>query len=184
MLTQKELSERQGDCVPDPMPSTQIRAFMEEFPWIKKHIGGLIRGGGLIVQAYVSRMESSLFNYSPEGINVGDVDWIMERILLLNEKGEVVTTEVERRRKKFFLFGPVVSEIKKIYGIVSYDSSVGSVIEQFWEKSDSVHFIFSHYGYTGAVIIYKFPKDVSLRQWVKNEIESEKAKLQNEVAAL
>lgn len=179
MLTQKELSEKQGDCVPDPMPPTKIQAFMEEFPWVKKHV----HAQEPIIQVYVSRMESSFLNYSPEEFDIGDVDHVKERIFLLNEENEVVTAEVERRRKKFFLFGPVVSEIKKIYGIVSHDSLVGSTVERFEEKADSIHFILSYYGHTEAVIIYKLPKGVSLKQWIENEIKQEKEKLRSEVTA-
>lgn len=182
MLTQKELSKRQGvyiDVSPDPMASTKIRAFMEEFPWVRKHVGGSI------VQTYVSGVESSLLNYSPEQINVGllEPQRISERILLLNGEGEVVTTEAEKKRKKFFFFGPLVSKVKKISGVVFYDSSVGSVANRLGEKADSVRSLLSYYGYTKAIIIYKLPQGVSLKQWIEREVELEKAKLQSEIAA-
>lgn len=178
MLTQKELAKRQGggiDVSPDPMAPTKIRAFMEEFPWVRKYVGGSI------VQAYVSGVESSLLNYSPEWIDVGffEPELIYERILLLNEEREVVTAEIEKKMKKFFFFGSYVSKIKRISGIVFRGSSVESVVERFGEKTDSVRFLLSYYGYTQAVIIYKLPKGVSLRQWIEREVESEKIKLQN-----
>lgn len=185
MLTQKELSKRQGgyiDVGPDSMPPTKIRAFMEKFPWVRKHVGGSI------VQVYVSGVESSFLNYSPERID-GDIDpfgsnWINERILLLDEKFEIVTAKVERQRKKFFLFGPIVSKIKSVSGMIFPGASVGSIVERLGEKANSVHLMVSYYGYTKAVIIYRLPRGVSLRQWIKNEIESEKVKLQSEVAAI
>lgn len=182
MLTQRELSKRQGgyiDVSPDPMAPTKIRAFMEEFPWFRKHVGGSI------VQAYVSGVESSLLNYSPERIDVGlfEPEWISERILLLDEERKVVTTETEKKRKKFFFFGPCVSKIKRIFGIVLHGSPVGSMVERFGEKADSVHSLLSYYGYTKAVIIYRLPQGVSLRQWIEGEVESEKVKLQSEIAA-
>lgn len=183
MLTQEELSKRQGgyiDVSPDSMPPTKIRAFMEEFPWIKKHIEGPI------VQAYVSGVESSLLNYSPEridgGIDLFGSNWIFERILLLDEEDEEVTAEIEEQRKKFFFFGPVVLKVKRISGMVLPGSSVGSVVERLGEKADSIRFMVSYYGYTKAVIVYKLPKGVSLKQWIEKEVAREKEEYRKSMA--
>lgn len=182
MLTQKELSKRQHgyiDTAPDSMPTTKIRAFMEEFPWIKKNVRGPI------VQAYVSRVEPSILNYSPEQIDVGFLGpiWISERILLLDERYEEVTAITESQRKKFFFFGPLLSRAKKVFGVVFRGFSVGSVARQLEEKADSVHFLLSYYGYTKAVIIYRLPKGLSLRQWIEGEVESERQNLRKEFVA-
>ena len=183
MLTQKELSTRQGgdsDVAPDPMPPTKIRAFKEEFPWIKKHVGGAI------VQAYAFGIEPTLLNYSPGEIG----DWLfgpiplltepvyyLERILLLDEKGEEVTAEEVKRRKRFLLFGPTVTRAKRISGTVFRGTTVGCAVERLGEKADSIRFLLSYFAYTLAVIIYRLPKNVSLRQWIETEVESEKASL-------
>lgn len=178
MLTQAEIIERDLDVHGlKSMPSTKVRAFKEEFPWIEKH------SEGPILQVYVSAIELSLLSYFPEREADGGlfgINMLYEKILLLDERGEIVVKETKEYRKKFLFFGPVVSKAKRLRGIVSPSSSVGSVIEQLKESADLVRYIISYYEYTCAVIIYKLPKGVSLRQLVERENKEERAMIQEE----
>lgn len=177
MLTQKELSEKQccnADNCPEPMPPTKIQAFKDQFPWIKRYVTGPI------AQVYVSRVEPSLLNYSL-GWGLEGFFWVYEKIYLLDEKGEIISVEIKRPGKKYFLFGPIVSKTRKVTGVVRYGSSVCSILDGLGEKADSVHFILSYFEYTQAVIVYKLPKGISMLQWIQNDIESEGANFQKEV---
>ncbi|MFH1178251.1 MAG: hypothetical protein V1711_00795 [bacterium] len=184
MLTQRDLyiKQQKGTGIvmdPDPMPPTKIRAFLEEFPWIRKHVEEPI------VQVYVSGVESAILNYSLEGTTSGKIFGITcERIILLNEEGEEVTDEIKKLRKKFFFFGPVIKKVEKISGTVLRDSSVGAVAQRLGEKADLVRYLLSYYEYTQAVIVYKLPKNASLRQWIDGEVKSEGIKLRGEIATL
>jgi len=189
MLTQKELSERQGGyiyAVPDPMPPTKIQGFMRQFPWIKKYVAGPI------VRVYVSGIEASFLNYSPKYISedwlffffFGTSDFPEEKIFLLDEGKELITVEIEKKRKMFLCFGPTITKMEKVIGVVRHGSSVNSIVEQLGEQADSIHFILSYYRYTRTVIIYKLPKGFSLRKWIGNETESERARFQKEIDAI
>jgi len=190
MLTQKDLYEKQqhGTRVgmdPVPMPPTKVQAFLEEFPWIRKHVNEPI------AQVYVSRVESSILNYFLHSIDIEMFSRMWEKITLLNEKGEEVIGEIKKWRKKFFFWGPPVARIKRISGTIphhdfrtGYTPSVGTITERLGEKADSVRFLLSYYSYTQAVIVYKLPKGISMRQWIKNETELEKARLRGEVDSI
>src|SRR3989344_8551560 len=115
MLTQRDLSGKQhADAGHNPMSPTKIKAFMEKFPWVKKHVAKPI------VQVYVSDIESSFLNYFPQWIDIDNLlvgslfglSYFCERILLLNEKFEVVIAEIEREKKRFIFFGPIVLKKK------------------------------------------------------------------------
>lgn len=194
MLTQKQLCKRQGGLLGylDEMSVAKWRAYTEKFPWLErvmelpwfdKYVESPI------IQVYTSEVEYSLLNYYPEKETVGVMgEFLDEIVLLLNKKGEVVTTQIERKRKKFFLFGRTVSKTKTFSGVVNYNFSVGSIVEQLGEKSDAIKFIVSFYAGTNAVIVYTLPKGVSLKQMfasgIKSEIKSEKAKLRGEIATM
>lgn len=157
----------------ESMPSTEIKAFLEEFPWVK----GVVKGP--ITYVCVSRLEPALLNYSPEYPNNGFIRSIGEYIYLLNREAKIITVELKKNRKKYFIFGPIVSKIKKISSVVRWGTTVQSVLDKMGEEVDSVHFILSYYEYIQTVIIYKLPKGISMLKWIQDEIESEKIKFQN-----
>ena len=161
------------------MPPTKIQAFLEEFPWIRKHVSGEI------VQAYVSGVELALLDYSLTHI-VDDDDWTFisgsEKIFLLDEKGDVVTANMEWKRRKFFLFGPIITRTKVIQGVTSYAyDCVAAVVALLGEMCDSIRYVLSYYGYTQAVIIYKLPRGVTFTQWIVNQAELEIAEFRRKV---
>lgn len=182
MLTQEELSRNQGggSGIPKSMPPTKIKAFLEEFPWIEK----LVKKP--ITQVYVSKVEPLFLNYSPEMLD-GDLilslffgfKSMCENIYLLDKEGKIIITDAERHRKKYFIFGPIISKIKKFFSVVRQGSTIYSALEELGEKANLVHFIVSYYEYTEAVIVYKLPKGISMLEWIQNEIESDKTKFRN-----
>lgn len=187
MLTQRQLCKDQGGITGylDAMSVAKWQAHAEEFPWLERVIELSWFDDykkSPIIQVYTSEVEYSLMNYYPEKVTVSIMgEFLEEIVLLLDEKGEVITVQRERKRKKFFLFGRTVSKNETFSSVVNSNSSVGSIVEQLGEKSDDIRFIVSFYAGTSAVIIYTLPKGVSLRQLfadgIRREIKSEKAKL-------
>lgn len=159
------------------MPPTKILAFMNEFPWAKRLVDKHIINQ--ISRIYVQRMESSILDYRPERIEFIGVFshhfLFNEKIFLLDETGAMVITEIDVPKKKYLFFGPTILKRWKVFGVVPEASSIGSVIELLGGKADTIQFILSYYEYTETIIVYKLPKkNVSLRQWAKNEIEKER----------
>jgi hypothetical protein len=163
--TQRDLLKKQADSMPD----TKIRALKEEFPWISNYVDGKI------TLVYISFVEPSLFCYSPEAD-----DYNRERITFLDEGKKMVTATTKRQGRKYF-FGPLVDKFEKIDGVVRYGSTIGSVVERLGQESDTIRFIVSYYRLTKAVIIYKLPKNTTLRQIIEKEVELERTKLRNEI---
>jgi hypothetical protein len=173
MLTQRQIVGKNS------MPPTKIRAFFQEFPKVRERV---IRG---IAQAYVSRVEPDLLNYSPDSEDVGVElgDWVYEELLLLDENFELVTASFNKlcQRRKCWFFGPKISYTKtvKVTGKVRGSSTVNNVLDNLGEEATRrVHFIFSYWRYTDAVILYKSPKGLSVGEWIKKQIESERSNLQ------
>lgn len=188
MLTQEELITERGVRRVKSMPSSKIKAFLEEFPWIRKIVKKPI------AQVYVSRLEPMFLNYSPEFQNNELVEAIFfplskyvfrtyENIYLLDKDGKIIIVEVKKHRKRYFIFGPMISKVKKFPAVVRWGSTVHSMLDKMGGKADSVRFILSYYEYeyedTRTVIVYKLPKGVSMLKWIQGEVEMERGRFQN-----
>lgn len=192
MLTQKDVFKNQDarirtdDPVSNPMPWTKIQAFLEEFPWIRRHVNGPI------AKVYVSGVEQTILTYRLQAIDEGIYTHNVERIVLLDETGAEVKRKSVTLKKKYYFFGPLVSVKKKeIRGVVTCRpgemgrlSTVSQVVGQLGVRSDRIRFLLSYWDETETVIIYKVPKRATLREWIENEVESERSELKNEVAAI
>ena len=177
MLTQEELVKNGKDYC---MPPTKIMGFLEEIPWVRKLVSGNIR------QVYAQKAESTLLTYRLQKYDYGIVvpEYQHEEFFLLDEHGEMVSFKEEKTSKLFFdLFGPVVTREKTIRGW-GVNSTVNSVIQKVWDKADSVRYLLSYYPRTGAVIVYKLPKNTSLRQWFADETQRERNCFREEIRAI
>lgn len=169
MKTQEKVEREAGNY---PMPSTKINGFMEEFPWIRRYIAGAID------KAYVSVIESELLSYpTRKSMYSGELD---EKLLLLDKEKEVVCRKMLKKyRKKYHYFGPLISESEDISGVVSHGNNLDSLIEKLGKVVYEVYWIVSFYRKT--IIIYKFPKGVSLGEWMDSEAVKEKDNFKKEV---
>lgn len=156
------------------MPSTKISGFMEEFPWIGRYVAGLIKRG------YVSMVESELLSYSPIMSTYEDLD---EKLLLLDKDKEVVIRQMPKKvRKKFYYFGPLISESVDVVGIASRGDNLDRVIAKLGKVAYEVYWVVSCYGKT--IIIYKFPKGISLGEWMSREAVKERDNFKKEVESI
>lgn len=185
MLTQADLLKKlKYHSGPTKMPKTKIARLLSEFGCISKHVKGSI------AQIFVSVAEKSLFRYRPLMNDIGDElaespIWIEEELFFLDKKGRVVTAKkkVIVKEKRFFgLWGRVVAKekINKIVGIVRPQTTVYKVFKKLGEKANRIYRIVSYCRYTQAVVVYKFPKNVSMLQWRRSVLQ-QKAKSQNEL---
>ncbi len=188
MVTQKELMKKQSywSSRMETMPQTKIQAFLEEFPWIRKHVGRPI------TQAYVSRIAPQLLEQVLQRYDICPVpqetDYVSEYAFLLDKDGQRVDSETEEmiHRKKYFFFGPVETKKKArtVLGVVSPRSSIQSRLCELGKKAQSVHFILSYSEYTHAVIVYKQPQGMTIQDWVRSQIEAEKAQIKSACAEI
>lgn len=176
MLTQEKIIKK--GSWDSRMPPTKIKAFLQEFPWV----GEIIKKP--IANVYVSKIEPLLLNYPPakvyDGVDIGifEIIYIYESIYFINGEGKIITTKVGKNRKKYFIFGPMITKIK-ISNTVRPCSTIYSAFNELGERSDSVRFILSYHESTQAVIVYKLPKGILMSEWIQRKIESEKVKFQN-----
>lgn len=181
MITQQTLIDRQ---VGESMPTTKIKAFLREFPWVNDYIDGGI------CQVYVSRVEPELFYRKLKYVDVGGLEGaalVFEKAFLLDENHELVSLEKEGfyYRKKYFFFGPNIlcKRTIKITGEVK-NTSIKSVLDKMGERAESVYYILSYWEHTGGVIVYKSPKGMSIPEWIEKQIASERANFQKELAEI
>ncbi len=182
MLTQK------GPCGKGPMPPTKIRVFLDDFPWVRRYLDE-----ESIAQVHVTRVEPDLLSYAHQHTERDQEFGVLitpeytEKLYLLDEQGELVTVNFERRsgRRRYWLFGPIVysTEIIEVTGEVGMNSTVMKTLDALGHKAAKrVHFILSHY--KGRVILYKSPKDLSVGEWVNRQLEAEKADLKQTIATI
>lgn len=105
-------------------------------------------------------------------------EYYYEYIWLLDKKGEVVVAEHEETacRRKYFLFGKriPIARTRQVRGLVSANNTIEDTLHALGEKADAVRFILSYFELTETAIVYKAPKDVSVLDWVRQQIEKEK----------
>ena len=186
MLTQKALFDQ---CIhggyfefPDPMPSTKLEGFKQEFGWIWKHVRSVSHSG--IGRVYVSRIEPSIMNSRRMRVDVGSLvavySW--EYIWLLDENGEVVTCDSKETvyRRKYVFWGEKISRTKmrRVRGFVNEEATIEDTLCNLGEKANSVQFVLSYFERTATAIIYKAPKGASVPEWVRQQIDVERATIQ------
>jgi hypothetical protein len=174
MITQKDLPTWDES---QPMPSTKIRAFFKQFPWLKEWTGDTPRS------IYAYPISPELLTYEREIIwdTLGD-GWVEirseEKHLLLDADGKLVEAEGEKEfweTRRYIFFGSKVrhSSVKKITGRIEnayWDRrSLDQVLQALGEKASLVRFVLSEYSATQAFIIYKVPKCHTLLEWIADE---------------
>ncbi len=178
MLTQKQiLKEGLEDY---QMPFMKIQAFFDEFPWVRKQIGN-----SPVRKVYVSVAEPEITAYRLERRDVGPlvVEYVNEKIYLLDKRGNLITLEQEVL-KKWWFFGPETINFKTTHGIVFPNLLVGEVIRDFWKRANDIQYLLSYYRVTRAVIIYKLPKKVSLKRWFDDQVALERKQFREEIVAI
>ncbi len=191
MLTQSDVNGRED------MTKTKIRAFLEEFPWVKSidvSIGS----------AYVSIMEPSMLAYRGGSVqhgmdsDEGNVVYI-EDIFLIRKNGQFLVRERTTSRKKFWIFGERISSVKEEDVKVNSGDLVESVFEKLtvnelnevgfllsvgmWKKVyRPLHGINSEWS-PARVIVYKLPTE-KLGNWLYGQFDLERKGFKKEFASL
>jgi len=165
------------------MPPTKIRGILDEIPWIKKHITGPI------THIYVSKIETKFLNHSPfekwEFAPGGGIWSSLERMLMLNENGDLITAEKEEvtyPREWWCLFRKSKTPLKTTRTIDKVEHTIAGTLRDFGDKADRARFILSYFyigppmepQQVGTVIVYKIPDSMSLQKWIELQIEAEK----------
>ncbi len=153
------------------MPSTKIKAFFSEFPWVKgfcKDQEGIDRE---INQVYVSRITPKLLDYYPlsitEPVGFDGNEYWNEAVYFIDGNGLRVDFIREEKClvKKYVFFGPLIERKSTLvdegetYGDFL---SIKEVLESLEVKARDVRFVLSYFMRTKAVIIYKVPKDTHI----------------------
>lgn len=193
MITQITLAAELGTEYYRPrvplMPPTKLEAFHEQFPWAKQYATGPIS------QVYVSRVEPDILNhgngmylridmYVP-GIlfderTIGD-RWFPVELYLLDKDGEALTIEKEqmvyRCRHWYQCFDTGKMELCKIKSKVT-EGTLGETLKLFEQKAKDIRFVLSYCERTKALIVYKIPEGLSLREWVDRQRVLEREQFQ------
>lgn len=142
------------------MPEEKIAAFLEEFPWVRRYVTWQIK------QVYVSRITPKLLSKEP---------FRSEEIYLIGKDGRCI---------------PIEEGILWDQKTIGTGRSIWSALHSLeLRKAPPVHFILSYlgtrYGGTiGCVIVYKPPQGASVMEFVRQQIDAEKAKIRQECAAI
>lgn len=186
MLTQREVRVR------SEMSLTKLQGFHKQFPRVSNIVHGPIS------QAFVSRLEACMLNYNPKDYDVIDTDELDpysngthpsdEVLYLLDDQYKPVTHCIDkcRQRRKYFFFGPLinVAETHGFVGMIKNGSTLFETMQFLGEEADRVRYVLSYSQEKEAVILYKIPKDVALRQWFNAEINIEAETYQKEVVLI
>jgi hypothetical protein len=172
MITQYALYKGEGKR----MTALKIEAFKQEFSWIETCLGKDCP----VSQAYVSRVEPSLLEHTLLKIQVADffADFsCLEQIFFINERGEKIEIKRPFSRRKYRFFGPVITGWIFSHSLPK-DFSIGEAIEEMGNRSDQIRYILSYHPYTDAVIVYKSPKGMTIREWVASQMKIEREAVQ------
>ena len=163
----KEYVKIQDNIGEYEMPEEKIAAFLEEFPWVTRYIVGPI------CQVYVSRITPKLISKTP---------FESEEIYLIGEDGNCI---------------PVRRTLFRRWRTIETGRSIWSALYSLEsEKTPPVRFILSYLAsyanenpyqsdyYPASVIVYKPPKHLSVSEWVRQQIDAEKAKIKQECAVI
>ena len=173
---------------PAAMPATKISGFFKEFPEIAK-----ITAGEKVSSVFVSRITPLVI--SRELIWFKVIDFVLgaddytvqaETVYLLDDKYKIVKTSVEvqpKPRKRFFLIGPTITPRPwqyEVVGKVCHPDTVGNKLVELGEEgAQKVKYVLSLC--KGVLILYKSPKDLSIPEWIEQQIEKERWILRGQV---
>lgn len=190
------------------MPFTKIEGIAKEFPWITKYVFKCS-----IRQAYVSKITPGILSdtlanhgypyheYNSDGFlewYENRVRYVREKIFLLDGSGFVVKHVEEKEivtpacsRRKFFFFGPMIHLPEKKETIVTNScegsgtpTCINNIIYGLKDDADKVRFVLSFYEETGAVIVYKAPHGILIRDWIKRQIAAEQSAVKKNCAEI
>ncbi len=177
LITQEVLMQRGENQV--VMPSTKIDAFFEEFPWVRKYVKGSI------TQVYVSRIVPEIVGRHLHSKYFGEGYYEIEQAWLLDASGNLVKTIIDKRVecRRYVLFGPKISTRKtiEITGEVDPGESISHRLYHLLEKAGDVDTILSYYDKIKAVIVYKSPRGLSVKQWIEKQIEAERTAISHTI---
>lgn len=162
MLTQNEIRKHSPYL---QMPKEEIRAFLDEFPWIKKNLKGKA-----IKQVYDSEISFSLLKYRPCVICADEYfkKMVSEKIFLLDKQGKKIFYEKTVHKKLLFFFK--VSKTKKIESVIDQYSTLEELAVFLKDDINKVFLLFSYQEAMGSLIVYKLPNGVSLARWMAGMI--------------
>jgi hypothetical protein len=160
-----------------PMPITKISAFLEEFPWVKRYVHPRD-----ISRVFVSRIGSGLLDKNLAA-KVGDC-FVQEMLLLLDEKYELVSLskKIPLPHRRFFTGSKVIiNKTVTFSGRVEHWTTISKAFDFLGQEVSRIRFIFSYFRPTGTVIIYRPPKEFTITDWMRAQIETERKHLQTEL---
>jgi len=195
----------------DHMPSTKIDAFFAEFPWVGKflsqssvrqvyvsRISPEIIGRDLesVVNREVVRTEADfggVFNVY-EDRRHGEVLYLLDGEGSLVNLDTVTVKEIPAvpAHRKYWICGPMVPAVparqerlerSDVSGKID-TGHLGTRLHALKEKADAVRFILSYWDQSGAAILYKVPKGITLPVWIKQQIDAEQAALKEQCQAI
>lgn len=183
MLTQKILQDKYKENHPDRpamdlyldrMPSTKIKAFFKEMPWLQRWTGNSPHN------IYVSAISPELLAYRRKVDEwksgfLGSYHATFEIFILLDKTGDLVTLEAEEvhEERKYGFFGPKVQRTEKILKVNGYvegdpeEFNLDNTLQMLGERAEAVRFFIS--SLRATFIVYKVPKKHSLLEWMTDE---------------
>ncbi len=147
------------------MPEEKIAAFLEEFPWVSRYVSGPIK------QVYVSRITPELISKKPfQG----------EEISLIAKNGDYIPV-----RRMFWSWRKIGKERTIWSALHSMEREKAPparfILSYLYEETIYYyHKVYTGRDYPASVIVYKPPNNLNVVEWVRQQINAEKAKLQQE----
>ena len=160
---------------PKKMSDAKIRAFLKEFPGVKENVYGPIW------EVYVTYAEEGILAYKPY-VTFFDLYWpgVSEKIMLITKDHKIPEYTLTLTRGRFPSVMPPKRTLR-IPAIASYFTRVEDAIRGMSdEQLDSVQYLLSYHPYTKAVIVYKFPKGMTLKTWLESVEQAEREKFRKE----
>jgi hypothetical protein len=178
-----------------PMPSTKVDVFFEQFPWAKKYAYR-----DPVCHVYTSRIEPALLSYEPSVVSQKErleddfgftetyTSYTREDLYLLDASGKIISRaqKSSSKHRKWIFFGPeIVEEHSHVKEIGHVGGTIANTLRSFTKsEKESIRFILSYWTITRAMIVYKVPKDCSFPAWIEAEKERERILLEKECAML
>ncbi|NMC87344.1 MAG: hypothetical protein GYA69_02725 [Candidatus Moranbacteria bacterium] len=139
------------------MPEAKMEAFFVEFPWLCKYIKAEEKKD--INRITVSRIDEDFLNRTIKRDLGCDAEYFYEKIIFLNEDGEIIKKELSR--KKFSIIRPSTwFQPRFVMGVVSYPLTVAHCIAGLGEESEKIAFVLSIF--SDNVAIHKPPKKLNI----------------------
>jgi hypothetical protein len=143
------------------MPESKLSGILDkEHPWIRRELRGRVNA------VYFYTAGRDILSKSPITVEEGPMGIMHpEEITLRSQDGRVVVKDQVAVSKKFWLFGPKVFRVKKVYGEVNHRQNVGEVVKNLGDQADTIKYVVYYYRESGVVIINKIPLKTSIKVW-------------------